>query len=193
MLLGGISLDPVLKHHPSVEIDVRALHGHCEREVKIVLGCLVERVNAVSGPLVVGDHLAGDHIRLAGVRLKGVHIILTSLQVILHLRDHLGRSVIHLFFELFGIIRVINKFRGRKQICLDRPYRGKIGISDVILDRNLPFEFRVVKDLPGGSLFSVYDLRIIHDSGHAPHISCRIAAPGLSVDLMLIEDLSDIG
>ena len=193
MLLVGVTPDAVLEHDPSVKVDVGALFGHRECEVKIVLGRLVKSIDAVAGPLIVGHNFAGDHVCLAGVGLEGVDVVLDVLQVVLNLRDHLRRCVIHLVFQLPCVIRIISERFGCQKIRLERADCGKIGISDIVLDGHLSAILRIIKDLPGRRLFSGHDLRIIDDTRHAPHVACRIAAPGFSSDLVLIKHSFDVG
>ena len=116
MLFGRISLDPVLEHDPPVKIDIRALFWHSERKDVIIFLRLVERVYAVSGPLVVRNHFARDHIRLAGIGFKRIDVVLDRLQIVLDLRDHLRRGVVHLLLKVRGIGRVVHKFIGCEKI-----------------------------------------------------------------------------
>ena len=193
MLFVSVVADPVLQHDPSVEVNVGTLFGHREGEVKIVLGRLVKAVNAVAGPLIVGYYFAGDHVRFTGVRLEGVDVVLDFLQIVLDLSDHLRRRVVHLLFQLPCIIRIVPEFFRCQKIRFERADCGKIGISDIVLDGHLSVELGIVKDLPGGRLFSGHDLRIIDNACYAPHISGRVAAPGLAFDLMLIKHSLDVG
>ena len=73
--------------------------------------------------------------------------------------------------------------------CADR---GKIALAHAVLNRHPALEIRIVQNRPGRSLFLRDLLRIIDNSGHAPHVAGRIIGPGLPVDVLGFENVLQI-
>ena len=193
MLLCRVLANAALQHDPPVEVDVGGLLRHRKVQRVLILVRLVHGVDRVSGPLVVGHHLAGDHVRLAGIRLEGIDVVLHVLQIVLHQGDGPGADVVHLRLEFLLVIRCRAELLAGQQIMLQGAEGREVRVADVVLDGHLPVEGAVVQNVPGGCLLLRHDLRIVDDAGDAPHVARRVAAPGFAADLVLVEDLTDIG
>ena len=192
MLLGRILGQAGLEHDPAVEINIGGFHRYRERQGKVIFIRLVHSIGTVARPLIVGNDLACDHIRLAGIGLKGIDVILDRLQVILYRLDGLRGYIIHFLFQAQGIIRIVQEFRAGQQVGFDGAHGREIGIADIVLNGDLPFELAVIEDLPGGSLLFRYDIWIVDDPGHAPHVAGGVFAPGLPANGLGIEDSLNI-
>ena len=192
LLLRRVISNSALEHHPSVKINVRALLRDRKIQLVIILVRLVHRINRIARPLVVGQNLSGDHIRLSGIGLERIHVVLHGLQPVLHPCNHLRRGIVHHVLQLLLIIRIIDKVIGGEQVMLQCADRGKIALAHAVLNRHPALEIRIVQNRPGRSLFLRDLLRIIDNSGHAPHVASRIIGPGLPVDVLGFEDVLQI-
>ena len=193
MLSVSVAVDPALQHDPAVKIDIGRLDRHriIQKEIDVIR--LVEGVDTVPGPLQIGNDLTRDHVSLSGFRLERVGIVLYVLQVILNRLDRIRRDVIHFIFQFFQIFGIRCKGRIRQKIMLQRADRRKVGIADVVLDRDPSLKFRISEDLPGGRFLLRHEFRIVDDTCDSPHISGRVLAPALPADLTSVEDVFEIG
>ena len=75
---------------------------------------------------------------------------------------------------------------------VQRTDRGEVALTHAVLDGDALPELRIRQHIPGGGLRTGHQVRVIDDAGDAPHIAGGVAAPRLTVDLVVLEDLPKI-
>ena len=118
MLLFSIITDSAFQHDPSVKIDIGRFFRHCEVQDIIILLRLIQRIDRIPGPLVVGNDFTCDHIRLTGVGLKRISVVLHILQIILNSLNRLGRDIVHLLLKALLIVWIRAELRTCQKIML---------------------------------------------------------------------------
>ena len=118
MLLFSIITDSALQHDPTVKIDIGRFFRHCEIQNIVILLRLIQRIDRIPGPLVVGDDFTCDHIRLTGVGLKRISVVLHILQIILNSLYRLWRDIVHLLLKALLVVRIRAELRTSQKIML---------------------------------------------------------------------------
>ena len=85
------------------------------------------------------------------------------------------------------IITSVSESGTVQQIFIENCQRWEISITHIILDGYLTVEFLIFQNAPCRSLLFRHFLRVVHHTGDAPHITCRIIRPWLSTDLIFTE------